>query len=258
MYLCDFEIRRLSFLSDLGLDPDALAALPEDMRREAIAQARQDQQRGKVSCAWYACTCQNTLTRRPFSAAEREQQAAAEPPADPSNAEEMDQASFLATLNPELRNEILLTADESFLASLPPQIVAEANALRERAAREHNQRSQERAAAAAVQAAAAGGGNAGGGGAPARQDGPASNAEGAGLSRRRVRNGKMRVEANRDHLVCGPEDNGFGSFMTKTSAAALLHMFYMLSPVYPTRLVHKLLLNLCMEARSRDVILNCM
>ena len=192
-----------------------------------------------------------------FPAAEREQQAAAEPPADPSNAEEMDQASFLATLNPELRNEILLTADESFLQSLPPQIVAEANALRERAASEHNRRSQERAAAAAMQAAA-GGGNAGGGGAPARPDGPTLNAEGAGLSRRRARIGKMRVETNRENLVCGPEDNGFGPFMTKKSATALLQMFYMLSPVYPTRLVHKFLLNLCMEARSRDVILNCM
>lgn len=246
-------------LSDLGLDPDALAALPEDMRREAIAEARQDQQRGKSRWpSMLALVMHKNSNISTLPAAEREQQAAAEPPADPSNAEEMDQASFLATLNPELRNEILLTADESFLQSLPPQIVAEANALRERAASEHNQRSQERAAAAAAQAAAGGGGNAGGGGASSRQDGPASNAEGAGLSRRRVRIGKMRVEANRESLVCGPENNGFGPLMTKTSATALLHMFYMLSPVHPTRLVHKLLLNLCMEARSRDVILNCM
>jgi hypothetical protein len=43
-----------------------------------------------------------------------------ETPADPSHAEEMDNASFIAPLAPELREEILLTADESFLVvSLP-------------------------------------------------------------------------------------------------------------------------------------------
>ena len=43
------------------------------------------------------------------------------------------QASFVASLAPDLRNEILLTADDAFIQSLPPNIVAEAQILRERA-----------------------------------------------------------------------------------------------------------------------------
>jgi hypothetical protein len=74
-----------------GLDPEALAALPEEMRREVIAQEQIERQRDQA-------------------------------PADPSNAEEMDNASFIASLAPELRTEILLTADEPFLNSLVSQI----------------------------------------------------------------------------------------------------------------------------------------
>ncbi len=48
--------------------------------------------------------------------------------------EEMDNASFLATLNPELREEILLTAPDALLESLPPALAAEARTLREREA----------------------------------------------------------------------------------------------------------------------------
>jgi len=53
-------------ISESGLDPEALAALPEDMRREVIAQEQNEQR-------------------------QREQQAA-QPAADPANAEEMDNA----------------------------------------------------------------------------------------------------------------------------------------------------------------------
>ena len=89
------------------MDPEALAALPEDVRREVIAQ---DQ---------------------------RERRSREQAPADPANAEDMDNASFLASLAPDLRNEILLTADDEFIASLPPMIVAEAQVLRERARADH-------------------------------------------------------------------------------------------------------------------------
>lgn len=43
---------------------------------------------------------------------------------------DMDNASFLATLTPDLREEILLTQDDAFIESLPPAIQAEAHALR--------------------------------------------------------------------------------------------------------------------------------
>jgi hypothetical protein len=93
--------------STSGLDPEALAALPEDMRREVIAQEQ------------------------------RERRLRESAPADPSNAEDMDNASFVVSLAPELRREILLTADETFLNSLPPDIIAEAQLLRERASHQH-------------------------------------------------------------------------------------------------------------------------
>ena len=86
-----------------GLDTEAKAALPDEMRREIIAR----QQR--------ICIQSN------------------EPLADPSNAEEMDNTSFLTFLAPDLKADILITADIDFLSSLPPNIVAEALVLRDRA-----------------------------------------------------------------------------------------------------------------------------
>jgi hypothetical protein len=52
----------------------------------------------------------------------------------------MDNASFLISLTPELRAEVLLTADPTFLASLPPDLVAEAQLHRERAAAQWQRR----------------------------------------------------------------------------------------------------------------------
>jgi hypothetical protein len=56
----------------------------------------------------------------------------------------MDNATFVASLTPDLRREILLTANEEFLASLPPEFVAEAQMLQERAVRNHHQAFLER------------------------------------------------------------------------------------------------------------------
>ena len=58
----------------------------------------------------------------------------------------MDNASFIATLAPDLRDEVLLSADEAFLASLPPHIQSEALTLRERAYRNFSRFSAGRAA----------------------------------------------------------------------------------------------------------------
>ena len=63
----------------------------------------------------------------------RMREAPSAPPADPSRAAEMDNASFVATLPPELRREVLLSADEALLNTLPPNLVAEAMVMRERA-----------------------------------------------------------------------------------------------------------------------------
>lgn len=107
-----------------SLDPEALAALPEEMRREIIEEEQQQQR-----------------------LRERE---ASQPAADPANAEEIDPASFLASLTPELRQDILLTAEDTFLQGLPQNIQAEANALRERVVASHQRRREEANAASAA------------------------------------------------------------------------------------------------------------
>ncbi len=45
---------------------------------------------------------------------------------------EMDLATLLATFPPDVREEVLLTSEDSVLQTLPPALLAEANALRER------------------------------------------------------------------------------------------------------------------------------
>lgn len=92
-------------LEAAGLDPEALAALPPEMRREVLEQEARNR---------------------------RMREAPPAAPADPSRAAEMDNASFVATLPPELRQEVLLSADENLLGTLPPSLVAEAMMLRER------------------------------------------------------------------------------------------------------------------------------
>ncbi|CAN0506468.1 unnamed protein product, partial [Ectocarpus sp. 8 AP-2014] len=100
-------------------------------------------------------------------------------PADPSRASEMDNASFVATLPPELRREVLLSADDALLSTLPPNLVAEAMVMRERiphqvcvrsaqAAQAAGYASGVRAGAAAAAAAGGSGGGGGGGGSAAR------------------------------------------------------------------------------------------
>lgn len=44
----------------------------------------------------------------------------------------MDNATFFATLGPELREELLLTSEEAIIESLPPNVAAEARVLRDR------------------------------------------------------------------------------------------------------------------------------
>ncbi|CAN0148947.1 unnamed protein product, partial [Ectocarpus sp. 6 AP-2014] len=85
-------------LEAAGLDPEALAALPADMRREVLEQEARNRR----------------LREAPGNAGG---------PADPSRASEMDNASFVATLPPELRREVLLSADDALLSTLPPNLV---------------------------------------------------------------------------------------------------------------------------------------
>ncbi len=55
--------------------------------------------------------------------------------AGPAGPQEMDLATLLATFPPDVREDVLLNSEEAVLASLPPALLAEAQALRERSMR---------------------------------------------------------------------------------------------------------------------------
>ena len=86
-----------------------LEALPPEIREELLQQEAQDRR------------------RREREEARRRQQAAGG--GGSARAEEMDPASFFASLDPALRQNVLMEQDEEMLAQLPEEIAAEARAL---------------------------------------------------------------------------------------------------------------------------------
>lgn len=134
-------------MQSTGIDPTFLAELPEDMRTEVLAQrieqlASEATMQGNdgsnvtVSPEFLAALPPDVraevLVQEAHFHARREREIEAEAVADPANAADMDNASFLATLQPQLREDVLLSADESFLSTLPPALSDEARLLRER------------------------------------------------------------------------------------------------------------------------------
>lgn len=87
----------------VGIDDDFLAALPPDIRNELIQHEAQEQR------------------RRERDEQRRRTQANAPPQAD-----DIDTASFLASLDPALRQAVLMEQDDDVLRQLPPEISAEA------------------------------------------------------------------------------------------------------------------------------------
>jgi E3 ubiquitin-protein ligase HUWE1 len=206
-------------LNGSSLDPEFLAALPEEMRREVIEQDRRDRQLRQE----------------------------AETQADPSNAQEMDNASFVASLSPELREEILVTADEAFLSSLPPDIVAEAQILRERASSQHRRLYDE------------GSGSRDNGG--IADDGVASSSRhhaaqsagsrSGGASKRKTRAGKIRIDCVRDELIYRP--SSIPPVVGKSDVMLLVRLLYVMSPIRPPRLLQKIFHNLLGVRALRSV-----
>ena len=110
--LLHFTILLYITQQSIGYDYETFVSLPESIRQEILDQARRDQAVLGVGAV----------------------------PADPSNSQEMDNASFLVSLSPELRAEVLLIAGADFIASLPLEVVAEAQMYRETAAAHWQQR----------------------------------------------------------------------------------------------------------------------
>ena len=133
-------------ITGLGIDPEFLEGIPEDMREEVLmAQAVQAGTRQPSSAAQQPISIPADFLEQlpPEIREELVQQQASErrhrereearrtavTAGAPVHAEEMDTASFFATLDPALRQSLLMDADEDTLAALPAELAAEARAL---------------------------------------------------------------------------------------------------------------------------------
>lgn len=133
-------------ITDLGIDAAYLEALPEDMREEVIM-GRYTEQRSEAAAAGADASAvdneflqalpedireeilaqERQERRRRERQEQRRQQAVAN--GQPTQAEDMDPASFMASLDPVLRQQVLAEADDEMLNSLPAELAAEARAL---------------------------------------------------------------------------------------------------------------------------------
>ena len=124
-YVETSEDETQSLLEAAGYDMETIAALPESIRMEIVEQIRQQQ---ALEQAVNGTGDSNQPNPNPYGTT-----------TDSGGPSEIDNVSFLTSLSPELREEVLLTSDPAFIATLSPELVAEAEALRERAAVQWNQ-----------------------------------------------------------------------------------------------------------------------
>ena len=135
-------------ITELEIDPEYLDALPEDLREEVIVQqlaehrsqaATSGEGPSEISQEFLEALPpdirdellqQEAIERRRHERENARRQAAATGGAP--RAEDIDSASFLATLDPSLRNSVLIDTPEDVLASMGPEILSEARAISRR------------------------------------------------------------------------------------------------------------------------------
>ena len=134
-------------ITGLEIDPEYLEALPEELREEVIMQQLAEQ-RSQAAAAGEEPSEINTefldalppeirdellqqeaADRRRRERENARRQAGTGSAAAAAHPEEMDPASFLATLDPTLRSAVLAEQPEELLATLGPEFVSEARAL---------------------------------------------------------------------------------------------------------------------------------
>lgn len=141
-------------VTELGIDPDYLEALPEEFREEVIAQtvsqrrsqARETPRRTGEQTEVFQefldalpedirqeiVQQERAEQRRRDREEARRQQASAAGAAATASAQDMDTASILMTFPPDLREQVLLDQGEELMDSLPPHIAEEARRLVQR------------------------------------------------------------------------------------------------------------------------------
>ncbi|PSR97292.1 hypothetical protein BD289DRAFT_106785 [Coniella lustricola] len=142
-------------ITDLGIDADYMEALPDEMREEVIAQtitSRRTEAREAAALSGNPTVEQGEEYQEFLDAlpehlrievvqSERQERRriereaarrAAAATGQAAAAQDMDTASILASLNPELRQQVLLDHGNEIMDQLPPDMAAEARALNER------------------------------------------------------------------------------------------------------------------------------
>lgn len=132
-------------ITDMGIDPTFLEALPDDIREEVINQHVRDQRAARIERPADSQISPEFLDALPpeiraeliqqerLEQARQVQSATANDNAAPGSAADIDPASFIASLDPHLRQVVLLDSDEGLLQTLPSYMIAEAGAYREEA-----------------------------------------------------------------------------------------------------------------------------
>lgn len=120
-------------ITETGIDPTFLEALPDDMREEVLNQHVRDQRAARVERPADSQISSEFLDALPPEIrAEIIQQEAVQRARVPARAPaEIDNASFIASLDPTLRQTVLMEQDEGFIQTLPSHMLAEVGAYRE-------------------------------------------------------------------------------------------------------------------------------
>ncbi|KAH9820843.1 hypothetical protein DFH28DRAFT_1121207 [Melampsora americana] len=146
-------------ITDTGVDPTFLEALPDDMREEVLNQHFREQRpaREELSVPVPSSISPEFLDALPpeiraevirSEVADQERRRREEQrdrralatgstrtAVEPA---EVDPATFLASLDPSLREAVLLEQDDGFISTLPPNLLAEVDAMRDRMTRRHH------------------------------------------------------------------------------------------------------------------------
>jgi len=130
-------------ITDTGIDPTFLEALPDDMREEVLNQHVRDQRASRVERPPDSQISSEFLDALPpeiraeIIQQERLEQArrrvdvpSGDQPATGIPAD-IDPASFIASLDPQLRQVVLLDQDDGFIQTLPSHMIAEVGGYRD-------------------------------------------------------------------------------------------------------------------------------
>ncbi|KAK6528468.1 hypothetical protein TWF281_009709 [Arthrobotrys megalospora] len=131
-------------ITGMGIDPEFLEALPEEVREEVLTNHIREQQQAsntgeqtnEISPEFLDALPddirQEIIQQQQAEQRRREREAQRAATGQPRGPADIDLASFLATLDPTLRQEVIMEQNDEVLAHFPENIVAEANALRDR------------------------------------------------------------------------------------------------------------------------------